>query len=88
MFRDWKIRNRKNTRAFKKAQETVVDGDIVCGTYSDNGEPLYFTAPRESSEEEIRDRAFTARNGRPLSRVERHLLELATARSADSGAQD
>ena len=35
MFRDY-----KNARAFKKAQETVADGEIVCGTYSDNGDPL------------------------------------------------
>jgi|TARA_B110001454_G_C12608202_1_gene387526 hypothetical protein len=83
MFRDY-----KNARAFKKAQETVADGDIVCGTYSDDGDPLYFTAPRESTEEEIRDRAFAARNGRPLSRVERHLVELAASRSADGGIQD
>ena len=80
MFRD-----RKNARAFKKAQETAVDGEVVCGTYSDNGDPLYFTAPKESSEEEIRDLAFPARNGRPLSRVERHLLELAERQRANAG---
>ncbi|MCH2506588.1 MAG: hypothetical protein MK125_13695 [Dehalococcoidia bacterium] len=81
MFRDY-----KNARAFKKAQETVADGEIVCGTYSDNGDPLYFTAPREATEDEIRDRAFAARNGRPLSQVERHLLELAEGQRANAGS--
>ena len=80
MFRDY-----KNARAFKKAQETVADGEIVCGTYLDDGEPLYFTAPRESTEQDIRDRAFEARNGRPMSRTERHLLELAEGRKVNAG---
>tara|TARA_R110002020_G_scaffold94671_5_gene227586 strand:- start:3506 stop:3751 length:246 start_codon:yes stop_codon:yes gene_type:complete len=81
MFRDL-----KNARAFKKASETAAEDEIVCGTYTDDGEPLYFTAPREATEDEIRDRAFAARNGRPLSTVERHLLELAESQRPNAGS--
>jgi len=80
------FKDRKNVKAFKKAQEKAGDDEIVCGTYSDNGDPLYFTAPREATEDEIRDRAFAARNGRPLSQTERHLLELAEGQRTNAGS--
>ncbi len=79
------LKKRRNARAFQKAQDQAADGEIVCGTYLDDGEPLYFTAPRESTEQEIRDRAFEARNGRPMSRTERHLLELAEGQKINAG---
>jgi hypothetical protein len=74
------FKDRKNVKAFKKAQEKAGDDEIVCGTYDDNGEPLYFTAPRGTSEEEIRNLAFAAKNGRPLSLLENGLLDMAEER--------
>ena len=74
------FKNRKNSKAFKKAQESAGDEEIVGGTYDSNGEPLYFTAPRGATEEEIRDLAFASRNGRPMSNLENGLLSMAEER--------
>ena len=74
------FKNRKNSKAFKKAQGNAKDEEIVCGTYDSNGEPLYFTAPRGATEEEIRNLAFASRNGRPMSNLENGLLNMAEKR--------
>lgn len=68
--------------SFADASEACPEGHQVCGTY--RGEkPVYFLAPADASDEEIRDLAFELRHGRPIG-VERdlgHLAELLGVRA-------
>ena len=55
----------------------------VCGTYRGD-KPIYFLAAKEASDEQLRDAAFEAQNGRPMSEGERQILAAALERSPDS----
>lgn len=54
-------------------------GLTVCGTLLASGEPRYFLAPETVTEDELRERAFEIREGRPMHRVERFALGVALA---------
>ena len=70
----------RNKKAFQRASETAADDEIVCGTLIDD-KPVYFTMPKEATEDEVRAKAFEVRTGRSMSRVEETLLSKAETTS-------
>lgn len=71
---------RRNRAAFLKAQRAAGEDGRVCGTYSEDGEPLYFVVSRDATDDEVRLRAFEAKHGRPMNHAEELL---AMAQSGD-----
>lgn len=69
-------------RKFRKAAAQVSDNEVLCGTYTPEGEPVYFTAPANAPDDMMRRLAFEARWGRPMSKYEEMLLEHAKARKS------
>lgn len=68
---------------FDEAQAAAQDQDrIVCGTLTHEGEPRYYLMAPDASDEAIRDRGFEIREGRPPSRYEHWLLEVARAEAS------
>lgn len=73
---------KRNRRAFKRAQRTCPPGHTVAGTYREDGTPVYFHVPAVASEEECRRIAFEHRYGREMNNYERVFLKNAEARHA------
>jgi hypothetical protein len=69
--------NRKNKRAFRKAQTRAGENEVVCGTLDKDGKPIYFNMPRTASLSDVRSVSFELRFGRPMTPFERKLLEIA-----------
>lgn len=62
------------THDFLKASaEAAEHGLSVCGTFKE-GRPLYFLVDAEATEGDVRDAAFEAVNGRPISDDERQMI--------------
>tara|TARA_B100001750_G_scaffold245772_1_gene266222 strand:+ start:226 stop:456 length:231 start_codon:yes stop_codon:yes gene_type:complete len=70
----------RNKKAFQRANESANDDEIVCGTLIDD-KPVYFTMPKDSTEDEVRARAFEVRTGRSMSKIEETLLSIAETTS-------
>jgi len=71
----------RNRRAFEQAALEAGDDEIVCGTLIDD-KPVYFTMPADATEAQVRERAFEVRTGRPMTKIEHTLLDIAvTART-------
>lgn len=62
--------------AFQRAKESAGEGEVVCGYTDENGQPHYFVVKADATPEEMRARAFHAKHGRPMSRVE-EMLDMA-----------
>ncbi len=75
------FRNLRNRRSFQKTLADTDDGEMVCGTVDLDGNPLYFTMPREATDREVRAEAFRVRHGRRMSHLEEKLLDIAEMRS-------
>lgn len=58
-------------------------GMSVCGTFKD-GKPLYFLASPDATDDRIRELAFEAQNGRPMTEDELRLLNLVKSRRPES----
>lgn len=68
----------KNRRAFAKAKSRAEKaGEIVCGAIRKDGTPVYFTAPSDAAEHQLRELAFSAVEGRPMTDGERMLAAMA-----------
>ena len=65
----------KNKRSFERAKATAADDEIVCATLKDD-KPIYFTMPEDSSQADVRAKAFEIRTGREMSKVERALVDI------------
>lgn len=63
----------RSSRAFRRAQEAAGEDEMVCGYWDAKGKPRYFVAPRGADEVELRQRAFEAKNGRPMTEGEQLL---------------
>ncbi len=62
---------RRERKAFQKTKAAAADGAVmVCGTYGPDGDPRYFTMPKEATDAEIAERAFQVRYGRPQTEAE------------------
>lgn len=71
-------RDRRNRRQFEKAKsEAARSGGTVCGTVRADGTPVYFVVPEGASDDEVRAEAFKIREGRPMGKLERQLLDIA-----------
>lgn len=66
----------RNRRAFEQAAQQAGDDEIVCGTLIDD-KPVYFLMPADATEADVRERAFEVRTGRPMTKIERTLLDIA-----------
>lgn len=67
-----------NAERFQRAREACPDGHMVCGI---KGEPpVYFSIHADATDEEIAQRAFEVRNGRPMSQAEEILSREARLR--------
>jgi hypothetical protein len=67
-------RDDANRQAFEDAQATCPEGWMVCGVLLKNGEPHYFHAPAESTDDSLRDLAFFHREGRHMNNYERQVM--------------
>lgn len=65
---------------FDSAQAAAADTDMVCAAVLPDGTPKYFVVPKDSPDDDIRDRSFEIREGRPPSTYERWLLQQAIER--------
>lgn len=66
-------RNRRNRAAFDRARETAGEDGMVCGFNDEDGTPRYFVVARGAPDDEIRERIFEVRNGRPMTKAEKML---------------
>tara|TARA_E500000331_G_scaffold43627_1_gene36332 strand:- start:842 stop:1069 length:228 start_codon:yes stop_codon:yes gene_type:complete len=70
----------KNKKSFARASAAKAENEIVCATLV-NEKPVYFTMPEDSTEAEVRGKAFEIRTGREMSKIERTLLEIVEVQS-------
>lgn len=70
----------KNKKSFARARAAKAENEIVCATLV-NEKPVYFTMPEDSTEAEVRGKAFEIRTGREMSKIERTLLEIVEVQS-------
>jgi hypothetical protein len=54
----------------------------ICGTLLHDGTPKYFTVDPETDDDEIEDRAFEIREGRPKTAYERWAMQIAKQRKS------
>jgi len=66
-----------NRYAYQKAVRAAADNEVVCGTVTEKGQPVYFTMPADADDHQVRSRAFELRHGRPMSSVEETMLDIA-----------
>lgn len=66
-----------NAAAYALVAEKAAGNESVCATLAENGAPLYFLAPLEASDDEIQEKAFARRHGRPMSGSEKILRDYA-----------
>lgn len=76
-------------RVFETYEEAVLSREdpertIVCGVRMEDESARYFVMPIDAQDDEIADRAFEIRNGRPVSNYERTIRELAERRTVDA----
>ena len=64
----------ENAAAFAEAEAACPDGHTVCATLADDGRPLYFHAPVNSTVDNMRELAFRCVNGRDMSSYEKAVL--------------
>lgn len=57
-------------------QEADNLGLVVAATYKLDGTPVYFLIEPEAEDDDVRDTAFTIRNGRTFSEAERFYMKL------------
>lgn len=69
---------------FDSAQATAGDADMVCAAVLPDGTPKYFVVPKDMPDDQIRDRSFQIREGRPPSTYEQWLLAQALERKQSS----
>lgn len=62
---------------FDEASVAKGDGQMLCGTLDHEKVAHYFVMPVDASDEQISDRAFEIREGRPRSEYERWLMKTA-----------
>jgi hypothetical protein len=70
----------RNADRFAQARALCTEGQMVCGTIAEDGEPRYFIMPSTATNEEIEKRAFEVRNGRPMNQAEEILSREARIR--------
>ena len=63
-----------NAEAFAEAEANCPDGHTVCATLAEDGRPLYFHAPVNTTVDNMRELAFRCRNGRDMSSYEKAVL--------------
>lgn len=71
--------------SFTFARATCPDGHVVAGGFDRKGKPFYFHVPVDASDDDVRARAFEAREGRPMTPYESALMAEAERRH-DGGA--
>lgn len=64
----------------RERQKAAEEGLVLCGTYLDDGTPVYYTVPPDADDLEIQTKAFTIRQGRPPSAGEGLLTAMAARR--------
>jgi len=65
-----------NKRAYRDASEKLKENEMLCGTMSGD-RPVYFSMAKDSTDGEIREKAFEIREGRKMTNVEKTLLSIA-----------
>ena len=65
-----------NRKAYRDASEKLKENEMLCGTMSGD-RPVYFSMEKDSTDSEIREKAFEIREGRKMTKVERTLLSIA-----------
>ena len=74
------FKNFRNKQAYKRAISAKASDEIVCATLV-NEKPVYFTMPEDSTEAEVRGKAFEIRTGREMSKIERTLVDIVEVQS-------
>jgi TPP-dependent 2-oxoacid decarboxylase len=70
----------RNKQAYKRASSAKASDEIVCATLV-NEKPVYFHMPKDSTEAEVRAKAFEIRTGREMSKIERTLVDIVEVQS-------
>lgn len=65
-----------NKKAYRDASEKLKETEMLCGTISGD-KPVYFSMEKDSTDGEIREKAFEIREGRKMTKVEKSLLSIA-----------
>lgn len=72
---------------WQEASDAATENESVCGAYAEVAEgedpysrPVYFLAPRDASDDLMRELSFEARFGRPMDGYQRWALEEAKAK--------
>lgn len=63
---------------YAAAAAALPEGHTLCGTYRGK-DPVYFYAPKDADDQQMRELSFEAQNDRQLSGYEQSLLRLAIA---------
>jgi hypothetical protein len=64
-------------RDFVEADNARAEGQMVCGTLLHDGTPTYFLLAADTADADVREVAFSVREGRHMSDYERLLLQQA-----------
>jgi hypothetical protein len=62
---------------FAEAEKAKAVGQMVCGTLLKDGSPAYFLLAADTADADVREVAFSVREGRQMSDYERLLLQQA-----------
>ncbi|RMF61175.1 MAG: hypothetical protein D6746_05885 [Bacteroidetes bacterium] len=77
--------SRRFYESFEQARSECPPGSSVAGTVTHSGKPLYFVVRAEDPDSKVRELAFEAREGRPMTALEKTLLRIAEERNAERG---
>lgn len=76
MSQRWKL-SRPERKRYRAALERVnEDEEMVCGVQGADGKFSFFVAPKDSSDEELEERAFELRHGRKFTDQDRMFATL------------
>jgi hypothetical protein len=58
---------------YEAAAEAKADDEMICGTRLLDETPRYFIMPADAPDDDVEERSFTIRHGRPKSSYERFI---------------
>jgi len=63
-----------NEADYLSAKANCPEGQMVCGVITKTGRPVYFHAPKDAGEEDVRAAGFRLREGREMNEYEKQVV--------------